>query len=58
MYKQVICDFDDPYGVFSYFYEIEACESDASRSRTLQKYWFFIAKIDVPGAGTAMDGKK
>ena len=46
-----MCDLSDPYGVFWYFYEIEACESDASRSRTLQKYWFFIGKMEGPGAG-------
>ena len=58
IHELLICDFGDPYGVFCHFYEIEACESEASRSGTLQKYLFFIAKIDVPGAGTAMDGKK
>ena len=29
---------------------MEACEIDASRSRTLQKYLFFIAKMEAPGA--------
>ena len=58
MCETAIFDFGDPYGVFCHFYEIEACESEASRSGALQKYLFFITKIDVPGAGTAMDGKK
>ena len=58
MLESEICDFGDPYGAFWYFYEIEACESEASRSRTLQKYWFFTAKIDASGAGIAKDTKK
>ena len=51
IHDKVICEFSDPYVVFWYFYDVEACESDASRSRTLQKYWFFIGKMEGPGAG-------